>query len=626
MFSKKKHLVAVALALATLAVYVEVKDHSFINYDDDLYVTNNWNVRSPGLHSLTWAFTTLDAGNWTPVTWLSHILDWRVYGLNPAGHHITSLVIHVVNVVVLFYLLEMVTGALWRSTFVASLFAFHPINVESVAWVAERKNLLSTLFFFLTIWAYFRYAAKPGWRRYTLVATAFALALMSKSMVVTLPLVLLLLDYWPLGRLRLRRPLQGQAPPPEPGPGISPTADATVRQSLAERPLKWLLIEKAPLIGLAIGVGVVTILAQRQSRFLTTTAAFPVRLRIENAICSYTSYLSKTAWPAKLSVFYPYPSSLSSIRVIAAALTLILFTAVAAWAARTRGYVAVGWLWYVITLLPVIGLVQVGGQAMADRYAYIPLIGVFIVLVWGAADLVERFPKIETLTVISGVVIIFAVIICTRIQVGYWENSVSLFYEAQRVTANNEVAFNNLGEAMYSQGKVDAAEGWFIKAIQADSSIAAPHENLGTILILKGQTDEGVAQYLKAIGINPYSYNAYNKLGAAFARQGRLDEAAAYLNKALELYPNYPAALGNLGMVFEREGKLDRARESFTKAIVFSVDTDMTAQLHYELGNVLAASGALPAAVEEYKKTLKLKPGFVPAENALERITRTGGD
>jgi protein O-mannosyl-transferase len=428
--SGEKHnpIVCLLLALVTLALYNPVTKHPFVNYDDDRYVTENAHVRQ-GLtaDTFTWALTSTEQANWHPLTWISHALDVTLFRLNPAGHHFTSVLLHAVNVILLFLLLMWATSRLGPSLFVAALFAVHPMNVESVAWVAERKNVLCTLFFFLTLWAYGWYARKPGWQRYLAVVALFAAGLAAKPMVITLPFVLLLLDYWPLARVR----------------GASAHPDA------GEPAFPWsrLIFEKLPLLVLSAASAVITVQAQQAGGAVRTTLEFSFGVRIANAIYAYAMYLWKMVWPARLAPLYPHPGdSLAAWRVLIAAAVLLSVSALA-WRWRARGYLIVGWLWFLGTLVPVIGLVQVGEAAMADRYAYIPLIGIFVMIAFGVGDWANQ-KKLTVWAAVAGAATLVALALATHQQIGFWQSNEDLWSHTLAITQNNFVAENNLAGAM----------------------------------------------------------------------------------------------------------------------------------------------------------------------------------
>ena len=459
------------LALLTLALYNPVNRHPFVNYDDDRYVINNPHVRQ-GLtaDTFTWALTSTEQANWHPLTWMSHALDCSMFRLNPAGHHFTSILLHVVNVVLLFLLFMWGTGRFGPSLFVAALFALHPINVESVAWVAERKNVLCTMFFFLTLWAYGWYARKPDWKRYLAVAALFVAGLASKPMVITLPFVLLLMDYWPLARLR------------------SVSAEAN------KNTFSWsrLTLEKLPLLALSAASAVITMQAQRTGGAIRTTAEFSLGARIATAIWAYAMYLWKMVWPARLAPLYPHPAdSLATWQVLVAAAVLLAISAMV-WRLRSRRYLPVGWLWFLGTLVPVIGLVQVGEAAMADRYAYIPLIGIFVMIAFGFADWAES-KQLGFWPAIPAALILAALAFATHRQIGYWQSNEDLWAHTLAVTQNNFVAEDNLGGALTLEGKEEDAYPHFEAAARINPKDPLSRGNLGIYFQKHNQMREAVS-------------------------------------------------------------------------------------------------------------------------------------
>jgi protein O-mannosyl-transferase len=539
-FSGPARWVCLALIAANLIVYASVWHHGFVNYDDDDYVTANPVVlRGLTWDGVAWAFTTEHAVNWHPLTWLSHMLDVQLYGADAGAHHLTNLLFHIANTLLLFGLLHRMTGAVGRSAFVAGLFAVHPLHVESVAWVAERKDVLSTLFWMLTLWAYVGYTRRSGVRRYCAVLLLFALGLMAKQMLVTLPFVLLLLDFWPLRRLRF---------------------DSAVR-------LVW---EKLPLLALGIISSVVTFVVHRRGGAVIILSTIPLKLRIENALVSYVAYIGKMLWPARLAVLYPYAASLPGWWVAAAFVFLTSVSVAVIWARSRHPYLAVGWFWYLGTLVPVIGLIQVGNQAMADRYTYIPLIGLFIMVAWGVPDLLalRPFPQLQGigLSAAAGLVIL-AYAIAARGQLEYWEDSTTLWTRALEVTSENNIAHNNLGAALADQGKSDEAIVQYSEALRIKPDYADAHNNLGVALDDQGKHDEAIAHYSEALHIRPYYADAHINLGVSLGEQGKIDEAIAQFNEALQIKPDSAKAHNNLGVALASEGKTDEAVEHFTQAL-----------------------------------------------------------
>jgi tetratricopeptide (TPR) repeat protein len=568
--SRWKIIACLFLVAATLAVYGQLRNHQFINYDDNIYVTDNPQVQAGlTLKGLFWAFTTTRAGNWHPVTWLSHMLDCQLFGLNPGEQHLTNLAFHIANSLLLFLGLLYLTRSSGGSFMVAALFALHPMHVESVAWVAERKDVLSTFFWLLTMWAYVWYVKRPGLGRYLLILVCFSLGLMAKPMLVTLPFVLLLLDYWPLARLWGK----GQAPaaafsPPDPG--------------IACKRLVW---EKAPLFVLALLFSLVTVYAQKQvgAFWSLNTLSFPVRLA--NAMVAYVSYLGKMFWPVHLAVVYPHPGqNLPLWQALAAGLLLAGLSILALRQARRQPYLLVGWLWYLGTLMPVIGLVQVGRQAMADRYTYVPFIGLFIAVVWGTAALAARWRIPKFLLPVGAGVVLTSLAVCSWVQVSYWRNSISLYEHALQVTGRNALAQANLGVALAAQGKLDQAVAHYTEALRIKPDFAEVHYNLGAALAAQGKLDQAVAQYLETLRLKPNFAEAHNNLGEALAAEGKLDQAMAQYLEALRLNPNLAVTHNNLGVVLAKQGKTAEAITQFRKAIQINPDFS---EAHFNLGLAL---------------------------------------
>jgi tetratricopeptide (TPR) repeat protein len=615
--TRKKWAVGVALVALTLIAYAKVKDHSFVSYDDDVYVTNNARVQG-GLsaENILWAFTSTEASNWHPLTWISHLLDCQVYGLDASGHLMTNPLIHSANALLLLFSLHAMTGALWRSAAAAALFALHPLNVESVAWVAERKNVLSTLLMLAALLAYIRYARKPGWKRYAPVMILFALGLMAKPMLVTLPFALLLLDYWPLARFKTAASIAEKPSRPQ-----KRTRQGEEKPSFPARTVAQLAMEKIPLMALSIASSVITVIAQSRGGALRSTEAFPLMARISNALVSYAGYLRKLVWPSDLAVFYPHPlDGIPLWQSIMSAAALAAITAAALYNAKRSGYLIVGWLWYLGTLVPVIGLVQVGLQSMADRYAYVPLTGIFIAAVWGMAEAAKRLSIAPSTIAIIGVAAIAAFLLVTRNQLEYWANSVVLFERAASVTENNYVAHNNLGEALANRGRTDEAAKNFIRAIEIKEDFAPARLNLGMALVDQGNLDAAIEQFDAALEINPSLHEAYNRRGAAQASRGRTQEAIESFSKALEINPGFAPALVNLGIALDQQGRSEEAIDAFTKALQLRTNSALASQAHYRLANLILKKGDTARAASHYREALRLKPDFLQAQQALNRL------
>ncbi len=474
--NKRIPLICILLPAIALIAFWRVTQCDFISYDDPTYITENIHIRHGiTIAAIRWAFTTVYASNWHPLTWMSHMLDIQLFGLKPHGHHFTNLLFHIANTLLLFFVFNRMTKAAWQSAFVAALFAVHPVHVESVAWVAERKDVLSTFFWMLTMAGYVHYVEDPRLKNYLAVLLFFVLGLMAKPMLVTLPFVLLLLDYWPLRRFELK---------------FNPR----------------LLLEKIPLFALAVLSCIVTYIAQNRGGAVVSLEQFPLDVRVENAIVSYIAYIGKTIWPNNLALFYPHPESLPLWQVVGAAVSFAAVTFVAIWKAKKAPYLAFGWFWFAGTLLPVIGIVQVGAQAMADRYTYVPLIGLFVAASWGIADLSQKWRLRQTVLIASSALILSFLVIAACRQVGYWNNSIELYDHALNVTGNNDIILNNRGVAY---GKL-------------------------------GNIEESISDYDSAIKINPRYAEAYNNRGIAYGKLGNHRQAISDYNRAIEINPEIP--------------------------------------------------------------------------------------
>ena len=606
-----------ALALLTLAVFQPVREHAFINFDDPIYITANSRVQGGITTSnVAWAFTTLQAGFWQPLTWLSHMFDCAVFGLNPSGHHLTSLLLHTANTVLLFVVLRRMTGAIWRSAFVAALFALHPLNVEPVAWAASRKDVLSTFFGLLALWAYARYAEKSRLGRqesgdlgqgaaaggsavgfisrflpsasgyYLLTLLFFACGLMSKTIVVTLPLVLLLLDWWPLRRL----------------------------QRLT---LKSLALDKAPFLAVGIVAGLLTLRAEHGIGALSDTVLYPFQFRVANAVLSCAGYLAQAVWPRELAVFYPYPSVFSPLLVGGAALLLILASALVVRAHRSKPYLAVGWVWYLVTLSPVLGLIQVGAHSHADRYTYIPLIGIFFLLTWGACDLTKRWLHRRAVLSAAGVaVLLFCTILTTR-QLAYWRDSAALFQRALEVTRNNYVAYYCLGAHISDEGRSDEAIADYRLALQINPTYGEAHNNLGVELASRGEIDEAMKCFRDAMRVSPRLASAYSNLGMALVRQGKEREALQQYQESLRLNPDDARVHNNLANLLAGQGRAEEAIEHHREALRLDPNRP---EIHFSFGRTLAGHGNHAEAAAQFQEALRLKPDYAPAHQALRAL------
>lgn len=607
-------LIFLFLIIAILVAYEPVRNNEFIDYDDDEYVTENLDVQGGlTLKSVFWAFTTVQATNWHPLTWLSHLLDYEIYGLSAAGHHLTNLLLHIINTLFLFLIINRITGAPWESGLIAALFALHPLNVESVAWVAERKNVLSTFFWMLTIWTYIAYVKRPNLSRYLLVVLSFILGLLSKAMLVTLPFVMLLLDYWPLERFQFKHLM---------GPDKL-SANKTANSRDQETSILYLILEKVPLFALSIGSSFLTILAAQKGGAIGSLELCPLGMRISNILVSYVSYIYKMIWPNKLAVLYPYPEIIPVWQVVGACLLLLCVSVLVVQAAQRRPYLLVGWLWYLGTLVPVIGLVQVGVQSMADRYAYVPLIGLFIIAAMGARDVLARCRYGRTIFAITASLLFLTLIISTRNQVYFWRNSITLFEHTLKVTLNNSRIHNNLGFTLVRQGKIQEAINHYTEALRIDPYFAIAHYNLGIALTMQGNIQEAIGHYTRALQINPNYAAAHNKLGILLANQGKYQEAINHFAEALRVKPNSVELHINLGNSLVEMGKIDESIAYYTEALRIN---DHHFGAHYKLGNALIRQGKIQEAITHYARSLEIKPDFAEAHFNLGLASFMIGD
>jgi tetratricopeptide (TPR) repeat protein len=542
-------LICFFLILITICIYSQVKDHSFIEYDDDRYVTENINVQK-GLtkNSIIWAFKSTIVSNWHPFTWLSHMLDAKIYGLKSGGHHVSNVLFHILNSILLFIVFRRMTGNVWQSGFVAALFALHPLHVESVAWIAERKDVLSTFFWVLTMCSYALYAERSKRSMYLLSLLFFMLGLMSKPMLVTLPFVLLQLDYWPLRRFKFRD---------QNGSLITHKKQVIIS----------LIREKIPFFILSATSCVITFLIQKKGGAIGSLDVFTLKARIANTIVSYAGYIGKMFWPAKLSVFYPHPSVLPVWKITGACFLLVSISFLVIKYSRKYPWFAVGWLWYLGTLVPVIGLIQIGTQAMADRYTYIPLIGLFIMIAWSFPENLSkwRYKRITTIPIAVSVLSILAVI--TWFQVRYWKDSIALFKHALEVTENNYVVHNNLGFALKEKGRVDEAVNHYSEALRINPDFELAHLNLGVVYAGRGDNKAAIKHYKEALRVKPDFITAYINMGNVRLRQGRIADAISYYSEALRLNPDSAQAYNGLGAVMIRTGRIEKAIEFFQKAL-----------------------------------------------------------
>jgi len=625
---------AVALAAITAAVYAPVRHHDFVSIDDPLYVSGNPAV-SRGLtwEGVKWAFTTGHAANWHPVTWLSHMADVEMFGMTPGRHHLMSAALHVVNTLLLFLLLARMTGREGPSAFVAALFAVHPLHIESVAWIAERKDVLSALFWLLTTWAYVACVRAKGTGRqagfYLLTLVLYALGLLAKPMLVTLPLVLLILDWWPLNRLS--RPIAGGL---DAGPGgPTPAGDARDQRQPGRRgclphELVW---EKVPLLALAAASSVITFVVQQRGGAVSDLAYVSLAHRAANAVVSYGAYILKTVWPADLIAFYRYPPSVPVVSLAVSALFFAGVTWLTVRAARRRPYLLAGWLWYLVTLAPVIGLVQIGRQAMADRYTYIPLIGIFVMIAWGARDLaagktIAVAPARKAVSRVAlpavAVALVAALAVAARAQVGHWADSTSLWTHALEVDPGNYFAHNSLGAIASDAGRTDEAIEHFSRAVRFGPDYPEAFNNLGLMYARQGRAADAVEQYRRALALNPGLAPAHGNLGLALVTLGRIDEAMPAYEAAIRLEADAAIYRSNLGAALYQQGRAADAIAPFTKAL--ELDPAL-AQAHTGLGLSFAATNRLDESIRHFAEAARLQPGSDTAHQYLGTALAAAG-
>jgi tetratricopeptide (TPR) repeat protein len=639
-------LLSVFLFAVVLWTFWPATHNGFVGYDDPVYVTGNGHVQQGlSLKNVAWAFTASDGGNWHPTTWFSHMADCQLFGLSPWGHHFVNVLFHALNSVLVFLGLYSLTqktdpsgaGALWRSFIVAAFFGLHPLRVESVAWVAERKDVLSAFFALLSLLAYAKYAASVEYRVSSVVGKNvaenqtsnaassplwyflsfffFILGLMSKPMLVTLPFVLLLLDYWPLGRFGVQRPTTefiekllkqlmasiGRSHTPL-KQGVNENGRSFVNSGAV------LLVEKVPFFAGAAILSVITIVVQRKEGAMSLTVPFVGR--IANAVVSYSRYLAKTFFPHDLAFFYPYELRLSAVTIVSATLLLAAISVVAIYWRRERPFLFTGWFWFVGSLIPVIGLIQVGDQALADRYTYIPSIGLFVALVWSAHDLTRgwQFQRSFFGLIVAAVALIWA--LKTREQIGIWKSNETLFTNAIAVTPKNYIARNNLGATFERQGRWDEAAAQFRQAIADKPDYAQAHRNLGLVFERQGEPTRAIEEYREAMRLNPSYADPHNALGVLFNTQGRVDEALKEFQQALRLKPDYADAHFNLGLIYGRQGHLDEAIREYKAVLEVQPNR---ADVHNNLGVALNNKGNVDDAIREYVEAIELEPSYARA-------------
>lgn len=610
------YLICLGLALITLAVFLQLCSHDFIGFDDDLYITENTNVQN-GLtwQGMKWALTTVQAYNWHPLTWLSHMLDCQLYKLNPAGHHLTNLLLHIINTLLMFIVFRKMTARLWPSAFIAALFALHPLHVESVAWAAERKDVLSTLFWLLTMWFYCYYVRNRRLITYLPVMICLALGLMAKQMLVTLPLVLLLMDYWPLERFSL-----------------------DWKNKKADKANFFrCLIEKLPLLALSVIASIVVFLVQANVALVKSSFVIPLRYRLANVLLAYMKYIRKMFWPIDLGILYPHPeTNIQWWQVLIAGLLLAYISIVAIRNFRNRRWLIVGWLWYLGTLVPVIGLVQVGLQAMADRYTYIPLTGLFIIITYFAAELITARKYKPAITITAATVILLALTALTSLQLRHWKNSFTLYEHTIAVTANNDILCYNLGVLHLQQGYVDQAIKYWDHALKIKPDQPTLHKNLATLLAQNNKFDSAIEHYRQALTFSPNDKTARERLnellvkrerddsadqlyerGNKFAQKNKFNDAIDCYMEALQFKPNHAPTHNNLANALFM---LDRYEDALSHYVRALKNQPNLVDANYNMAVLLTKLGKTEQAIKAYQKTIEIDPTHEKAQQALQML------
>ena len=619
-------VICLSLVVTTIVVFGQIINHDFVYFDDNVYVIENKHVKAGlGAKSALWALSTTHAEFWHPLTWLSLMLDTQLFGFNPSGYLFTNLLLHVCSTLLIFAFFNRTSGKLWQSGFVAALFALHPLHVESVAWIAQRKDVLSTFFWMLTMVTYFYFVQQPALMRYLLVLLFFSMGLMAKPMLITLPFVLLLMDFWPLRRLRCSE---------------SP--------KLSIRSVFPLVQEKIPLFIIAAASSFVTFFAQQAGGGLKSLKAVPLIDRIINALVSYISYLGKMIWPQNLTCFYPYHGEFPWWQSSGSLMLLVLISVAAIKSTQRHPYFITGWLWYLGTLVPVIGFVKIGDFSMADRYTYVPIIGIFVVIAWGVPDLLKRWRHRKPALTVFAIVVLFSLMVATWTQVGLWKSSYTLFEHCLKVTSNNYLAHNSFALALKRQGNTSEAVQHFREALRINPRYAKSHYNLANTLEEQGKTAEAIKHHSEALRIDPNISGAHNNLGIILEKQGNIndaidhfrmslrinadDEIAHYnlgnalaqigdfdgaekhYHETLRINPDNADAHYNLGIVFEKQGKMDDA----IKMILISTNINPDfAEAYYSLGNLMVKKGRIADAIMHYQKARSIQPDNIEVLNNL---------
>jgi tetratricopeptide (TPR) repeat protein len=601
--AKYKVLIGIVLFIMTFTVYMQVMNHDFINFDDDIYVKDNFRViKGISLSNILWAFSLTEKHNtpyWHPLTWLSHMLDCQFFGLNAGMHHLTNLIFHIANTILLFYVLNLATGSVRRSAIVAALFAIHPVNIESVAWIAERKNVLSTFFWMLTMLFYIYYTRRPDILRYLAAILFFSLGLLAKPMLITLPFVFILFDYWPLERFELK-------------------------QSGLHKKILYLILEKLPFFIISFCSVYISTVSLKLTSNIISTDYVPMRLRLENAIVSYAAYIGKMVWPSKLSIYYPFPASIAVWKISASLILLVSVTIFVLFKMRRFRYVGTGWFWFIGTLVPVSGAVQGGlWPEMADRWAYVPYIGLFVIISWGGYELLNKYRLNNILAAVISLTILLALSTATYIQLKYWQDSKSLYKHALEAGPVNHVILNNMGNALVKEGKLLEAVSHYKEALLSKPDYAKAHNNLATAFYKLGRIDESVRYYSEALRYWPNFYKAHNNFGSVLFELGKDKDAMFHFLEALRINPDYDEAHYNLGLLLSRQGRIEQAVSHYARAISIN---PYYAEAHNNLGLAYYKLGRAGYAVKQYNEALRLDPNMAEAHVNLGVTLFYAGD
>jgi len=601
-----ERLIYLFLTAVTALVYMQVRTHTFLNYDDGMYVTGNPFVLN-GLNriDILWAFSNTYSGNWHPLTWISHMLDVELYGLNAGAHHITNVLIHTINTLLLYSILKKITQKIWLCGLVAVLFAIHPLHVESVAWISERKDVLSAFFFMLVLFFYVRYTEKETFQRYLIVVLFFIFGMLSKPMLVTLPFLLVLLDYWPLNRIKL--------PYGNEGSGAAVTG-------IKKKSLTAILIEKIPLFVLSFAGSVIAVFAQHSQGAIGSTQKYHLYYRVMNSLLSYVAYIRKLILPTDLAAFYPYEHHSMGWQVLFAGVLLILITILAMMYIRRKPWFFVGWFWFIGTLIPVIGILRVGLQSMADRYTYIPAIGIFIIFSWGIGDIFggQKERKIKVL-IVTGILFMIGILgFVSYSQIGTWKNSMTLYGHALRVTRNNFLAHRGIGSVHLNAGRLKEASTHYLKALRIKPDYAFAHFDMGRTMFLLGEKDSAYEQFYEALKIKPEYADVFIYMGYLELDKGEYQRAADYFTKAIYVKTPRASAYHGLGRAMAGQEKYDAAIRSYQNALRLN---PYYVEAYNDLGITAAKTGDFKKALMLFRKALVLNPNYQEAAVNM-RITK----